>query len=84
MAHIRPASSPGHPSALEWIGAQAKRVVSVGHSLVGGCQILGFYGDNGQEHGNYYNGFYRDYRVYGWFVKIIIPYWVPEILGAVL
>ena len=26
--------------------------------------ILGFYRDNGKENGNYYNGLYRDYRVY--------------------
>ena len=26
--------------------------------------ILGFYRDNGKEKGNYYNGLYRDYRVY--------------------
>ena len=26
--------------------------------------ILGIYWDNGKENGNYYNGLYRDYRVY--------------------
>ena len=26
--------------------------------------ILGLYWDNGKENGNYYNGLYRDYRVY--------------------
>ena len=26
--------------------------------------ILGYYWDNGKENGNYYNGLYRDYRVY--------------------
>ena len=25
---------------------------------------LGLYWDNGKENGNYYNGSYRDYRVY--------------------
>ena len=27
-------------------------------------------GDNGEENGNYYNGLYRDYRVYGWLSKL--------------
>ena len=27
--------------------------------------ILRLYRDNGKEHGNYYNGLYRDYRVIG-------------------
>ena len=26
--------------------------------------IWGLYWDNGKENGNYYNGLYRDYRVY--------------------
>ena len=26
--------------------------------------ILGYYWDNGRENGKYYNGLYRDYRVY--------------------
>ena len=26
--------------------------------------ILGLYRDHGKENGNYYNGLYRDYRVY--------------------
>ena len=25
---------------------------------------LGFYGDNGKVNGNYYNGLYREYRVF--------------------
>ena len=26
--------------------------------------IMGYYWDTGKEHGNYYNGLCRDYRVY--------------------
>ena len=27
-------------------------------------------GENGKENGNYSNGLYRDYRVYGWLSKL--------------
>ena len=44
--------------------------------------ILGLYwgymGDNGKENGNYYNGLYRDYTVYGWLSK----FW--SLLGSLL
>ena len=32
--------------------------------------IRAILGDNGKENGNYYNGLYRDYRVYGWLSKL--------------
>ena len=37
--------------------------------------ILGFYGDNGKENGNY------SIRV---IYTLLLPFWVPQILGAVL
>ena len=45
----------------------------------GGCQgsIGVILGDNGKENGNYYNGLYRDYRVYGWLSKLWSRFWVP-------
>ena len=33
--------------------------------------ILGLYWDNGKENGNYYNGLYRDYKVY---IGVILGY----------
>ena len=37
-------------------------------------------GDNGKEHGNYYNGLYRDYWVYGWWSKLWSLLWIPIIV----
>ena len=37
-------------------------------------------GDNGKGNGNYYNGLYRDYRVYGWLSRIRVPFWIPIII----
>ena len=50
-----------------------------GKTIIG--YMLGLYGDNGKENGNYYDGVYIG--VIWVVVKIMVSFWVPHILGAV-
>ena len=44
--------------------------------------ILGLYGDNGKENGNYYNGLYKYIYIWSiWVVfKIMVPFWIPILI----
>ena len=43
---------------------QKSQGLRVFHVVAVPVTIMGIYRDNGKENGNYYNGLYRDYRVY--------------------
>ena len=45
--------------------------------------MLGLYGDNGQENGNYYNGFYRGIVCWGYNMGIMDKKMETTIMGYI-